>query len=61
MKAFKENAVWNTLSAVKSGHVYYVGPYWWRSQTYLLANKVLNDLFRHLTNSSAKTPILKLN
>ena len=28
MNGFKSNPVWNTLSAVKAGHVYYVGPYW---------------------------------
>lgn len=58
MEAFKSNAVWNTLSAVQSGNVYYVGPHWWRAQTYLLANKVLDDLFTHLTGSSADTAVL---
>lgn len=58
METFKDNAVWNSLSAVKSGHTYYVGPYWWRAQTYLLANKVLDDLFAHLMETSAKTPVL---
>jgi iron complex transport system substrate-binding protein len=58
MQAFKDNAVWNTLSATRGGNVYYVGPYWWRAQTYLLANKVLDDLFTNLTGSSADTPVL---
>src|SRR5262249_8530891 len=40
MEAFKTNPVWNTLSAVEADHAYYVGPHWWRAQTYLLANKV---------------------
>ncbi|MCC6617236.1 MAG: iron-siderophore ABC transporter substrate-binding protein [Anaerolineae bacterium] len=60
MAAFQENAVWGALSAVEAGRVYYVGPYWWRAQTYLLANKVLDDLFTHLTDSSADTPVLSL-
>lgn len=60
MDAFKANPVWNTLSAVQAGHVYYVGPYWWRAQTYLLANKVLDDLFTYLTDSSADTPVLEV-
>lgn len=58
MEAFKSNAVWNALSATQAGRVYYVGPYWWRAQTYLLANRVLDDLFTHLTGSSATTPVL---
>lgn len=58
MEAFKTNPVWNSLSAVKADHVYYVGPYWWRAQTYLLANKVLDDLFTHLTGTNAETPVL---
>ncbi len=60
MEAFKADPVWNTLSAVQAGNVYYVGPHWWRSQTYLLANKVLDDLFTHLTGSSAGTPALSV-
>ncbi len=60
MTAFKSNAVWNALSAVEAGHVYYVGPYWWRAQTYLLANKVLDDLFVNLTGAAAETPVLAL-
>lgn len=58
MEAFQSNAVWNTLSAVQAEHVYYVGPYWWRAQTYLLANKVLDDLFVNLTGTSATTPVI---
>jgi iron complex transport system substrate-binding protein len=60
MATFKANPVWSSLSAVKAGRVYYVGPYWWRAQTYLLANKVLDDLFTHLIGASAKTPMLSL-
>lgn len=61
MEAFKANAVWNTLSATQAGHVYYVGPYWWRAQTYLLANKVLDDLFTNLVGSPATTPVLSFD
>lgn len=61
MEDFKANPVWNTLSATQSDKVYYVGPYWWRSQTYLLANKVLDDLFTYLTDSSANTPVLNID
>jgi len=60
MEAFRTNPVWNSLAAVEAGHVYYVGPYWWRAQTYLLANKVLDDLFANLTDSRADTPVLNL-
>lgn len=58
MEAFKTNPVWNALSATQADRVYYVGPYWWRSQTYLLANKVVDDLFAHLTDTTAETPVL---
>ena len=60
MEAFKVDPIWNALSAVQAGNVYYVGPYWWRAQTYLLANKVLDDLFTNLTDSSANTPALRV-
>lgn len=60
METFLADPVWNSLSAVQAGHVYYVGPYWWRAQTYLLANKVLDDLFIHLTGSEAQTLVLAL-
>lgn len=60
METFRTNPVWNSLSAVEAGHVYYVGPHWWRAQTYLLANMVLDDLFTYLTDSSADTPVLSL-
>lgn len=56
--AFQANPVWQSLSAAQAGRVYFVGPYWWRSQTYLLANKVLDDLFTHLTDTTAETPVL---
>lgn len=58
MEAFKANPIWNSLSAVRADRVYYVGPHWWRAQTYLLANKVLDDLFTYLTNTSAETPVI---
>lgn len=58
MEEFKANPVWNALSATQAGNVYYVGPYWWRAQTYLLANKVLDDLFTNLTDTTAQTPVL---
>lgn len=58
--AFQENPLWQSLSAAQAGHVYPVGPYWWRAQTYLLANKVLDELFTNLTNTSAATPVLNI-
>lgn len=60
MEEFKANPLWQALSATQADHVYYVGPYWWRAQTYLLANKVLDDLFTNLTDSSATTPVLEI-
>jgi iron complex transport system substrate-binding protein len=58
MDAFKANPVWNALSASQANNVHYVGPYWWRSQTYLMANMVLDDLFTYLTDATATTPVL---
>lgn len=58
METFKANPIWNSLSAVQADRVYYVGPHWWRAQTYLLANKVLDDLFANLTDTTAETPVL---
>jgi len=60
IEEFKANPIWNTLSATQAGNVYYVGPHWWRAQTYLLANKVLDDLFTYLTDSKPDTPVLSI-
>jgi len=59
LEEFKAKPVWNALSATQAGNVYYVGPYWWRAQTYLLANKVIDDLFENLTDTTASTPVLE--
>lgn len=61
IEAFRANPLWQSLSAVQAGRDYYVGPYWWRAQTYLLANRVLDDLFANLTDTSAETPTLSFN
>lgn len=58
-EAFRQNPLWQRLSAVRAGRDYYVGGHWWRSQTYLLANKVLDDLFVHLVGRPAETPALE--
>ncbi|GAB4426699.1 MAG: iron-siderophore ABC transporter substrate-binding protein [Chloroflexi bacterium OHK40] len=58
MTAFEAQPVWQSLNAVKAGQAFRVPEYWWRSQTYLLANKVLDDLFTHLAGASATTPVL---
>jgi len=55
---FTQKPLWQALTAVKAERAFLVPGYWWRSQTYLLANKVLDDLFTHLANSRATTPIL---
>lgn len=56
--AFTQKPIWQSLDAVKAGQAFLVPGYWWRSQTYLLANKVLDDLFTHLTDTQATTPVL---
>lgn len=55
LAAFTQNPVWQSLSAVRSGDVHEVGGHWWRAYTYLLANRVLDDLFIHLTDTDPKT------
>ena len=47
IEGLEENPLWQALSGVSSGHAYEVGGHWWRAQTYLLANKVIDDLFTH--------------
>jgi iron complex transport system substrate-binding protein len=55
--AFEQKPLWQSLSAVKADKAFFVGGHWWRSQSYLLANKVLDDLFIHLVGRSATTPV----
>lgn len=55
LEAFKQKPLWQSLGAVEAGKVYYVGGHWWRAYTYLLANKVLDDLFTNLTSADPKT------
>ena len=50
----------DVIDAVKAGKSYFVPGAWWRSQTYLLANQVIDDLFTHLTDTAATTPILEM-
>lgn len=58
-EGFKKNPIFMSLGASKAGKAFFVGGHWWRSQTYLLANKVLDDLFTHLANTSATTDVLE--
>lgn len=48
--------IWQTLSGVEAGHVHIVGPHWFRAQTYLTAQMILDDLFAALTDVEATTP-----
>jgi iron complex transport system substrate-binding protein len=58
IKGFQQKPIWQNLGAVKAGRAFFVPGYWWRSQTYLLANLVIDDLFAHLTDTGATTPVL---
>lgn len=58
LKAFVEKPIWQSLNAVKAGQAFLVPGYWWRSQTFILANRVLDDLFTHLAGTQATTPVL---
>ena len=59
-EALEQSPLWQSLSAVQAGNTYFVPGYWWRSQTYLLANKVVDDLFTHLAGTDAQIPVLEL-
>ena len=59
LKTFNEKPLWQALEAVKAGNAFFVGGHWWRSQTYLLANKMIDDLFANLTDTTATTPALE--
>lgn len=60
LKSFEQQPVWQALGAVKAKRAFFVGGHWWRSQTYLLANMVVDDLFTHLTDTKATTSVLSL-
>ena len=56
----EQNPLWRSLGAVQNEQAFFVGGHWWRAQTYLLANRVLDDIFTHLTGAEAATPVLEL-
>lgn len=60
VEGLEQNPLWQSLGAVQNDRTFFVGGYWWRAQTYLLANKVIDDLFIHLTGTAAETPVLEL-
>lgn len=59
IKTFQQKPLWLNLNAVKANKAFFVPGYWWRSQSYLLANLVIDDLFTHLTDTQATTPVLE--
>lgn len=48
--------LWQSLEGVQAGHVHIVGPHWFRAQTYLAANLIIDDLFTHLTDVEPTIP-----
>jgi iron complex transport system substrate-binding protein len=58
--AFEQTPLWLSLDAVQAGQSYFVPGHWWRAQTYYLANKVIDDLFTNLTDTTATTPVLAI-
>ncbi len=50
------NPIWQTLQGVRNGNVHIVGPHWFRAQTYLAANLMLDDLFATLTDVEPTIP-----
>ncbi|MEM7125976.1 MAG: ABC transporter substrate-binding protein [Chloroflexota bacterium] len=55
---FTEGPLWQALGATEAEGDFFVPEHWWRSQTYLLANLVIDDLFAYLTDTEATTPIV---
>jgi iron complex transport system substrate-binding protein len=60
VRSYEEKSIWLSLEAVKEGKSYFVPGHWWRAQTYYLANKVIDDLFTYLTDTTATTPVLAI-
>ncbi len=56
LQDFESKPLWQSLNAVKSGHVYNASYAWTRGNTYLLANAVLDDLFKYLAHTTSKIP-----
>jgi iron complex transport system substrate-binding protein len=52
----EHNELWQTLEGVRAGNVHFVGPHWFRAQTYLAANLILDDLFAVLTDVEPTIP-----
>lgn len=50
------NPLWQSLEGVRAGNVHIVGPHWFRAQTYLAANLILDDLFATLTDVEPTVP-----
>lgn len=53
-----KNPLWNNLNAVKANNFYLVGGHWWRSTSYLLASKVLDDVASNMLGKPLPTPML---
>jgi iron complex transport system substrate-binding protein len=53
---FQQKPLWKSLEGVKAGQVYVMPGYWWRATTYLLANRVIDDIFAALTDVEPSIP-----
>lgn len=60
MKALEDfhqtDALWQSLTGVRNGNVHIVCAHWFRAQTYLAANLILDDLFANLTDVEPTIP-----
>ncbi len=50
---FQQNPLWLTLEGVRAGRVHVVPGYWYRAATYLMAHRIIDDLFAALTDTAA--------
>lgn len=58
LEDLRQQPLWQSMQVVKNEKAYFVPGYWWRAQTYQLANRVLDDLYKYLANTEATTPVI---
>ncbi|MBN2471609.1 MAG: ABC transporter substrate-binding protein [Anaerolineae bacterium] len=57
---FQAGPLWQSLDVVQAGQVHVMDGYWYRAATYLIANRIIDDLFARLTNAAPETTYLDL-
>jgi iron complex transport system substrate-binding protein len=60
LEALQAEPLWQSMQATKNGKVFVVPGYWWRAQTYYLANFVIDDLYKYLADATPSIPVLEI-